>query len=319
VWAFDETAREVWNFKTHIDSAFFSGDRLEAPWFTDPGPPYNMRGVYSIAVGDFRKDGTEQVAVGRPCTVEFHRLDGSLIRRIPTRWGTNTSLALLENTNVAGRKRMLLAAKANAGIPRLSSVDSLFDTVSDDLFGDLPPRYIDMHAWMQRGTRHLFVEDVDRDGRPEVIYTLSGHWNELRLYDGVTGKPRWVRYLGPDKGGMPFMSAAALIDLDGGGRKDVVVGTKTGWVLAFDAQGRTVLSKHFGAPVTVIAGRPEWGALAVGTADGTVRLVGPDGTIRLQGKLKGVPADIVALPGHLVIGDSLGTVRRYDVPRTATR
>jgi len=40
-----------------------------------------------------------------------------------------------------------------------------------------------MHAWLQRGLAGLRVADIDGEGYDEVVYTLSGHWNELRVYD----------------------------------------------------------------------------------------------------------------------------------------
>lgn len=172
-----------------------------------------------------------------------------------------------------------------------------------------------MHAWLQRGTRHLFVEDLYGNGGKEVIYTLSGHWNEVRVYDGVTGKPLWIHYLGPDKGGAPFVSAAALVDLKGDGKKEIAVGTKTGWVLVFDAQGQPILRQHFSAPILNIASRPEWQALAIASADGVIRLVGANGSLVAEGKLHGVPVEVVAQKGWLIIGDDQGKIRRYDVPR----
>lgn len=241
--ALSEDGKTLWRIKAKIHPSFKIGDRYRAPWFTDPGPKYNRKGIYSILVADLWDTGRQEIVIGRPCTVEFRRLDGSLIKRVPTKWGNNTSLAVLKKRG-AGKRPLLLVGKNYTGYPGITGINDRYEVVSNSLFAGLPKKYVSMHAWLQRGIKDLKVADIDNDGIDEVIYTLSGHWNELRVYDGATSKLQWVRYFGPGRNQFKLMTTLKVIDEESKGLKLELV-TRNGRIYAFDINGKLLWSKNF--------------------------------------------------------------------------
>ena len=308
--ALSEDGKELWSFKAKIHTSFKIGDRYDCPWFSDPGPPYNMTGVHSIFVDDLWSKGKQEIVIGRPCTVEFHTLYGDLIRRVPTRSGTNTSLAALKKRGSLNKEKMLLAGKYFTGNPKITGIDCDYKNVSDRLFSGVVPGYASMHAWLQRGLNHLVVEDLNNDGTDEVIYNLSGHWNELRLYDGGTDKPLWAKYFGHGKRKTGSMRGIEVVDLNGDGLKEIIVAVKSGWVYAFDYKGRQLWQHHFESGVKCMDAIDTAGKLVVGLEDGCIFLLDGKGNIERNGKLES-SIQIVLCNNHAVfVGSERGVLEK---------
>lgn len=311
--AYAEDGTMVWEVRAELDRRFIIGDHYDAPWFTDPHPPFNMSGVYSILVGDFWGEGSEQIAIGRPCTVELRALDGRLIRRLPTIWGTNSSLALLKKTDYMANGPMLLVGKNYTGNPRISGIGRNLQNISDNLFDALPPEWTDMHAWLQRGLNNLRVKDLDGNGQEEVIFTLSGHWNELRAYNSNTGKPLWIKNLGPGKKEDGLIRGMEIMDSGKQGH-EITVGTKNGWVLSFDKAGRSLWQVPHNAPVDCMAYLREKELLAVGYGDGLLRLMNASGSVQGGFKFNSTVKPIFC-SGNVYAGTASGTVSRFTFGR----
>jgi len=308
--AFSREGKERWRVKAAIHPSFMVGDHYEAPWFTDPRPPYNMTGVYSILVGDLWGSGKEEIAIGRPCTVEFYSLHGGLRARVATRWGNNTSLALIRNRATSGQGPLLLAGKAYTGNPQLSGINAAHTNVSDHLYDQINPGFTNMHAWLQRGTSGLRVADINGDGRDEIIYTLSGHWNELRVYD-ATGKTLWMNYFGPDKFGSSFMTALEVADLDGDGFKEIIVGTKNGWVIAFDHKGNILWQQLVRSGISAMSINEKRRMIAVGCQNGSIMLIDVNGQLLASGSMGARVTAIFFGNDGVKAGSALGSVRHY--------
>ena len=298
--AFAADGAELWRVKSSLHPQFMIGERYDAPWFTDPRPPYSMSGVHSLLVGDLWGAGPEEIAVGRPCTVEFRALDGSFRGRVPTQWGTNSSLALLPGAGGA----TLLAGKNHTGIPALSGIDSRYRNVGDSLFRGVSPGFTDMHAWQQRGVAALRSADIDGDGKNEIVYTLSGHWNELRVYD-ASQKPLWMKSFGPAKAGGGLMTALTLVGMSHDGRMAVIVGTKSGWVSAFDPAGKLLWQRYFPSEITSMAGSGVHGKVVLGLKDGGVALLDLSGTPLKTASLRGA-VQVVAFAADGVLAGTVG-------------
>jgi hypothetical protein len=305
-----DSGKELWSVRTSLHPSFIIGDRYEAPWFTDPRPPNNKTGVYSILVGDLWGTGKEEIAVGRPCTVEFRGLDGGLKGRVPTRWGDNTALAVLNTSESRGTQPLLLAGKAYTGNPQLSGIDAGYGNVSDHLFDGIAPGFIHMHAWLQRGIAGLRVADLDGDGSDEVVYTLSGNWNELRVYEG-SGRIRWMKYFGPDKAGGAFMTALEVVDLDGDGLKEVLTGTKMGWLHAFDRRGNLLWQRRFVAGISGLTACGDTGRVVVGCEDGALLLLDGAGNLLAAAHLDGAVRALLNTPRGVIVGSETGLVCFY--------
>ena len=311
--AYSKDVKELWRAKAEIDPSFKIGDRYYAPWFTDPDPPYNKKGIYSILVDDIWGRGIEEIATGRTSTVEFRTIDGTLKRRVPTRWGDNTSLAKLPKKRIGNKEPVLIVGKKITGIPNLSSINAAYDNVSDNLFSRNMQGHTSLNAWMQRGLSHLEVNDMDSDGRDEVIYNLSGHWNELRVYNGISGKPIWFQYFGPDQQGNNFMRGLEILDLNGDGKSEVVVAMHNGWVCAFDQKGRQVWKYFFDTPITCMDSIEYSGKIVIGLNDGKVAMLDGDGHVVNTGNLQSAIQAIITVGDAVFAGTEKGVLAKFQI------
>jgi hypothetical protein len=330
VRAYSRSGQELWHFKTEVDPSYKVGNRYRAPWFSDPGydpgSRYKNRGVYAILVDDLWGNGQEEIVIGRPVTLEFHKLNGDLIKRLPTAWATNTTLALLKNRGEAKPSRLLLAGKFDGGTPNVTVVNSEHRNISNGYFP--VNRVIEgctrMDAWGQHGHGDLVVDDLDNDGIEEVIATISGHWNDLRVWNGGTQKPPyqqnplWMKYFGPGNGGwnnvkwIPyrFMAALEIMDLNGDGRKEIIVGLKNGWIHAYDHMGKNVLSHFFHSAVRCMdsAGNSR---LLVGLADGRIYLISDTDKILLVTAMDSSVERIAVDDSHVIAATQNGAVVKF--------
>ena len=315
VRAYSADGSELWNFSAALDPAFRIGDRYEAPWFTDPAPPYRKRGVTAILAGDLWGDGREEIVVGRPCTVEFRSMDSALIGRVPVRWGDVSSLALLHATG--GKPPVLVAGRHPADKAALTSIDARHNKLSDDAFSALPIGTSDLHAFNRRGVSRLIAADLDGKDGEEVVYLVQGHWNEIRAYAG-DGKPLWVKHLGPGKGAsFPAAPLLEAVDLDGDGTKEIVFCTANGWVCALDRKGEPLWQRRLVREVSALS-VDGGGMVAVGGADGEVILLDGAGATVMRGRAGSAVTGLVLKGGALYAGTAAGKLHKYtpDVPRT---
>ena len=144
VRAFSGNGRETWNFSAELDPSFKIGDKYIAPWFSDPK---EVSGVYDILVEDLWGTGKEEIVIGRPVTIEFHALNGELIKRIPTQWGTNSSLSLLKDPDGDKNKNIVLAGKFITGYPGQSAININHENISDNLFNGSKRGWTFMNGW----------------------------------------------------------------------------------------------------------------------------------------------------------------------------
>lgn len=311
--AFSSDLDELWRVTAEIDPSFKIGDRYYGPWFTDPNPPYNNSGINSMLVDDLWGNGTEEIAIGRACTVEFRSLNGDLISRVPTNWGDNTSLAMHPRNRVERKDSVLLIGKQYTGSPELSGINEAYENMSDKLFSRIPSGYTYMNAWMQRGLSHLAVKDLDNDGVDEVIFNLSGHWNELRVYNGESKMPLWFQNFGPDMQGKAFMKGLEIMDMNGDGQSEVIVGMRNGWVCAFDHQGMPVWQYYFDSPVICMDSAESDGKAVVGLGDGKIALLDAKGHVVYIGKLQSSIQSILSVDGSVYAGTKKGVLAQFKI------
>ena len=310
VRAFSPDVRELWKFKADVDASFRIGDHYNAPWFTDPGPKFNKTGIFSLLVRDVWGSGNEEIVVGRPSTVEFHGLDGSLLGRTPIHWGNVTTLVSVKSGKT-GKESQLLAGKYLADRAALTSISRLRKNMNDNTFSAVPSNVTNMHAFNLQGIYSIIVNDINNDGTDEVVYVIKGHWNEIRAYDG-TGRYLWSRPFGPGKGEATSTSGAlAALDLYGDGRKEIVVTTENGWMLVLDSQGKTLWQKKLSAAISALAVDEATKKIAAGCSDGSWSVFDGKGIVQQAGKVDSSVTKILLRENNLYLATDRGSILKY--------
>ena len=307
--AYDARGSLQWAVKTEPDPSFRVGERFQAPWFTDPNPPRSKQGIRTILTGDIWNTGKERIVAGRPSTVAAYSLAGQLIGSSPVHWGDVSAMAVINQANDPGQK-VLLVAKDPAGNPALTAIDERLTNISDAYMKSTLPEYTDMHAWLQRGAPDMLAADLDGNGSQEVVYTLSGHWNEIRAYDAATQKALWMHYMGPAESNSPFMRGLALTDLDGDGKKEVATGTQDGWLLVFGHDGAVAKRKKFAAGVAALAADDSGRHLSIGLDDGRILLCEPNFSLMDRTDR---PVTVLQWSGEDLYAGGAGYVTKYSM------
>jgi len=147
----------------------------------------------------------------------------------------------------------------------------------------------------------LKVLDLDADGKLEVLIGRSGAYNEIALYDGYTGLQHWVH------APADAVRAVEVLDVDGDRVKEVIVGSRSGWLFAFDRTGGRKWGVEMPHEVTAVAASSE--AIYVACADKTIYRVSTDGKPQARYAMKGLPLSRFAQAGsQLIAVDASGHV-----------
>ncbi len=155
--------------------------------------------------------------------------------------------------------------------------------------------------WDMTAIPGLKVVDLDGDGRCEVLVGRKGAYNELGVYDAVTGKRRWLHTLGD------AASSLEAVDVNGDGVKEVVVGSPSAWLCVFDVAGKQVWATQM--PHEVVAVVEAGDCLLAACADEVVYAVDLDGRLQGQYRLEGKPLwHFVAAGQRRIIADDAGRV-----------
>jgi hypothetical protein len=309
VYAIDADGRTRWTFQSEMHAEVYSTGKTY--WFKKDLP-----GIHGLATGNLTGRGT-QAFVGSACTVEVLDEAGKLLRRVPVYWGACTVMQLVPNTDGT---RKLVVAKA----PNLSNTYSTIHggTWATGSFGFNPP------FQLSQSTLNILVDDLDRDGRPEVVCDTNGSMNHVRVYD-CQGKTRWCAEFGPPTAGgtrigiaapPPVMRGLVVVDFQGRGHKHVVTATEEGLVTAFQADGRQAWASYLPSPPRSLCTLPRPGGdlLAVGCDDGMVLLIDAAGHPIAKTQLRGAIRKLYAAgaPGHplLIAGTDQGGVATFACP-----
>jgi outer membrane protein assembly factor BamB len=162
------------------------------------------------------------------------------------------------------------------------------------------------------------LADLDGDGAVDVV--VGDESGTLRALKGATGKPLWTVKTGENEyDARGFIAAAAIADLDGDGKDDVVAAARDGIVVAYRGTDGGVLwqqlnSSGVHASPTVadfdLDGKPEvlaaWSYGDVGVFDGKTGAVRWATVMRQDGGgiegLFATPTPLPGKPGVLVAG-----------------
>ena len=303
--AFDvATGERRWTFLSQEDPAVF---RAAKPyWFrTAPG----HEGVHGVHTGVFL-DGKSQAFVGSACTLEILDENGELVRRMPVFWGAGARFALIDGPEGSIN---LLIARQPTEVHNLAVVNNRTLDSKQRGFDGVPPGHTFIPGWQTMTRRHLFYEDVDGDGRREVVSEVNGSWNRVSVW-AEDGTPLHNVNLGPGEN-VPALNVCDLdlIDLDGDGRKEILVATSGGLVLALDCRCRKLWTRRLPSPPTVLCCVAAKGGCRVvaGCEDGTLFVLDGEGEIVRTGGIAGRPTCIERVEDGVVVATDRGEIKAW--------
>ena len=304
VCAFDLAGNRKWTFVSEMDPAVFRAAKQY--WFkTAPG----HEGIHGVSSGVFL-DGKSQAFVGSACTLEIIDENGRQVKRMPQFWGTVYKFALVQGAE--GSVNLLASRKITDG-PSLSVINNrTLDPTPRGFYG-VPAGHTHVSGWMDQTRHHLFVEDLDGDGKQEATSEITGAWNRVTVWD-LQGKPLHNIQFGPGaRDGGRDIRDLDIGDIDGDGKKKIIVALSSGLVVALDHRCGKLWSKRLSSPPAVL--KVSGGFIVVASDDGKVLLLDGRGNIVNQGRLNGRPSCIqkLASPPLVVVASEKGEIKAFPI------
>lgn len=312
VLALDERATVVWRETAEVHSKFWYDGHWRAPWFTDPA---RNHGIRDIVIDRLHEGDDAEVIVGRACTVEFRALDGGLIERVAIEWGDAATLHTVPWRE--GGRCVLVGKFLNVGHPSVSLIGPDRALVSNGAYGALPEGYERVGGWQTQGIPHLLSDDLDGDGRLELIEVCCGTWNDLRVYDALTQQPRWARAFGPGANMEKLIADIVVGDLDDDGAGEIVACAQSGWVWAFSASGELLWATRPLQEATAVGvlDAQEPARVVVGGADGALLALDGDGRTLARADVHGSIVALMPRGGSsVIVATDTGGVSRFAPP-----
>ena len=285
VIAFDASGQRKWAFTSEMDPAVF--EAAKTYWFkTAPG----HEGIHGLSTGVF-DEGTSRCFVGSACTLEIIDETGRLVKRTPIFWGPGRQFLLVAAPD--GGNNLLIGRWPNGG-DNLAVVSSKTMAYTGRGYYGVPSGHSFVGGWTAQNRTGIFLEDLDGDGKKEVATAINGTWNRVTVYSEA-GQPLHNAQFGPGSSNAPRaqMRDMDVADLDGDGKKEIVVGISEGLIVALSCRCEKVWSTRLPSPPASLGCvNPPGTALpriVVGCDDGTVVALDGQGTLVRLGKITGRP------------------------------
>lgn len=299
VVAFDAAGRRQWTFTSEMDPAVY--EAAKTYWFKSAPGHEGIHGLYS---GTFDQ-GKSRCFVGSACTLEILDETGNLVKRTPVFWGPGWKFLLVPGPNDS---RNLLVARWPNGTDNLAIVNSRTMTNTGRGYDGVPTGHSHVGGWTAQNRTALRQEDLEGDGKKELVTAINGIWNRVTVYS-EQGQPLANAQFGPGARTAPRaqMRDLDVADLDGDGRKEIVVGISEGLVVALTNRCEKRWSARLPSPpLSVRCVRASGAAhpcVVVGCDDGAVTVLDHKGTPLQLGKVTGRPLHMVALdtPAAMVV------------------
>jgi len=304
VCAFDLAGERKWTFVSEMDPAVFRAAKQY--WFkTAPG----HEGIRGVGSGVFL-DGKSQAFVGSACTLEIIDESGRLVKRMPQFWGTVYKFALVPGPKDGVN---LLASRKITDGPTLGVISNRTLDPNPRGFYGVPLGHTHVSGWMDQTRHHIFVEDLDGDGKKEIVSEITGAWNRVTVWD-LQGRPLYNVQFGPGarEGGRDIRDLD-LGDLDGDGKKEMIAALSSGLVVALNHRCEKLWAKRLNSPPVVL--KVAGNTIVVASEDGSVWMLDKHGNPVKQAKLNGRPATIVeptTVP-LIVLASERGEVKAFAI------
>ena len=311
VTAFDGSGKRAWTFTSRLDPAVIAWS-LKG-WMKETHP-----GVYGLSTGIFL-DNASQAFVGSACTLEILDHAGNLVKRMPQFWGPPAVFALIDGP---GGSINLLAGRSPCDHHGLGIINNR--DPGPELRGfDAPPAGLsNIRTFLGSNRNFLYYDDLDADGRKEVVSDVNGFWNRIQVWNDQ-GAPLSAASVGPgDSHPARNVRGLEIADIDGDGKKEILAATAAGFVIALDDRCHKRWSTLLPNPPKVmrcVTTPPSKTVLTiVGCENGTVLALDEHGAIIRSGTIKGNPTCIEACPISpaemgIVLGTDAGVVRMFRI------
>ena len=305
--AFDPASGERrWVFMSQEDPAVF---RAAKPYWFKTAPGH--AGVHGVHTGTFL-DGKSQAFLGGACTLEIVDENGQLVERMPVFWGPGSKFALIDGPEGSTN---LLIARQPTDSHALAVINNRAPEPRTRSFRDVPAGFTNIGGWACMSRKHIFYEDVNGDGRKEVVSEVNGTWNRVTVWS-EDGTPLHNVHLGPGQR-IPAQNVRDLdlADLNGDGTRQILAALSSGLVLALDCRCERLWSVSLPSPPTVLAcvGAGETARIVVGCEDGALVVMDGKGTIVQKGQVKGGPTRIEAIGGEVLIATDEGEITAWTI------
>ena len=183
--------------------------------------------------------------MGSACTLELLDADGKLIKRMPQFWGKVSHFAIVDGPD--GSLNLLASRKYN-GTNTVAIINNRTLDPNPRGFHSVPPGSTYVPGWSSMNRAHLFYEDLDDDGKKEVISETNGTWNRVTVWS-ESGQPLFDASFGPgERIPAKNMRDLEVADLDGDGTKEIVVATSAGLLVALDHECRKLWARRLASP-----------------------------------------------------------------------
>ncbi len=315
VVAFDRTGKRTWTFTSEMDRAVY--EAAKTYWFKSaPG----HEGIHGLHTGVF-DGGKSRCFVGSACTLEILDEEGQLVKRTPVFWGPGRKFLLLDRPD--GSRDLLISRWLN-GTDFLAVVNSSAMEVTSRGYYSVPSGHSFVSGWMAQNRTGLFLDDLDGNGTPEVATAINGTWNRVTVYS-VKGDPLHNAQFGPGASSKPRsrMRDMDVADLNGDGKKEILVGLSEGLVVCLDPICERLWSTRLPSPPlsikAVVSSTAGGNQVIVGCENGAVISLDPDGTPLRIGQVNGRPTEIISLKGDhasvVVLATEKGEVAGLNVAK----
>ena len=228
-----------WDFVSEEDPAVF---RAAKPYWFKTAPGH--AGVHGLHSGVFL-EGRSQAFVGSACTLEILDRDGNLVKRLPVFWGPGSRFALIDGPKGSID---LLIARQPTDSHAMAVVNNRELDPKQRAFRDVPDGHTNIGGWACMSRKHIINEDLDGDGRREVVSEINGTWNRVTVWS-EDGRALHNVQLGPGQR-IPADNVRDfdVVDLDGDGKKELLAALSGGLILALDHRCEKIWSRRLPSP-----------------------------------------------------------------------
>ena len=180
-------------------------------------------------------------------------------------------------------------------------------------FRDVPEGHTNIGGWACMSRKHIFYEDLDGDGRKEVVSEINGTWNRVTVWT-EDGRALHNVHLGPGER-IPTDNVRDfdVVDLGGDGRKTLLAALSGGLVLALNHRCENVWSRRLPSPPAVMAavGAGVDARVVAGCEDGALVVLDGGGDVVQSGRTNGRPTCIETVDETVVTATDQGEITAW--------